>query len=69
MLSSCPAVLASTGVAVASVVVEDVRAEETHLTLVLDWAMNWGVWGPEEFCPKGTFAYAFQIKVTTSSLA
>lgn len=39
------------------------REDEPFITLVLDWAMNWGSWGPQEFCPTGTFAYAFQIKV------
>ncbi|XP_063606981.1 vitelline membrane outer layer protein 1-like [Penaeus indicus] len=37
--------------------------DETHITLALDWAMNWGEWGPQVYCPLGTFAYAFQIKV------
>ncbi|KAK8401925.1 hypothetical protein O3P69_001200 [Scylla paramamosain] len=58
-----PLVLALLGVAAASVVFRNDRAKETHITLALDWAMNWGTWGPQEFCPEGTFAYAFQIKV------
>ncbi|XP_045118100.1 vitelline membrane outer layer protein 1-like [Portunus trituberculatus] len=58
-----PLVLALLGLAAASVVSRDDRAKETHITLALDWAMNWGTWGPQEFCPEGTFAYAFEIKV------
>ncbi|KAK3854961.1 hypothetical protein Pcinc_038606 [Petrolisthes cinctipes] len=36
---------------------------ETYITLVLDWAMSWGTWGQAEYCPPGTFATAFEIKV------
>lgn len=38
-----------------------------HITLGLDWAMNWGDWGPQVFCPDGTFTNAFQIKVESES--
>ena len=66
LISLLTSLLVFTGVAAANVVPEDDRAKETHFILVLDWAMNWGTWGPQEFCPVGTFAYAFQIKVTTT---
>lgn len=39
------------------------RYGEPFLPLELDWAMTWGKWGEQEFCPTGTFAYAFRIKV------
>ena len=56
------------GLAAASVVSRGGTEDETHITLALDWAMNWGTWGPQEFCPEGTFAYAFEIKVRTYSV-
>ncbi|CAL4143676.1 unnamed protein product, partial [Meganyctiphanes norvegica] len=34
-----------------------------HIRLNLDWADNWGDWGPEAFCPDEYFATAFEIKV------
>nr|XP_045611200.1 vitelline membrane outer layer protein 1-like [Procambarus clarkii] len=43
--------------------------DDLHIALNLDWAMNWGEWGPEAFCPDGTFAYAFDIKVETEGSA
>ncbi|XP_042237659.1 vitelline membrane outer layer protein 1-like isoform X2 [Homarus americanus] len=36
---------------------------DNYLTLTLDWAMSWGVWGPKAYCPTGTYAYGFNIKV------
>ncbi|XP_069937753.1 vitelline membrane outer layer protein 1-like isoform X1 [Cherax quadricarinatus] len=41
--------------------------EDTHFPLALDWAMNWGEWGPQAFCPQGTYAYAFELKVESEA--
>lgn len=65
--SSCPSTLKILGlVAAGSALPVEESEGEAYVTLVLDWAMNWGTWGPQEFCPAGTFAYAFQIKVRMS---
>ncbi|XP_071523173.1 vitelline membrane outer layer protein 1-like [Panulirus ornatus] len=42
---------------------DEASRDDSHVTLALDWAMNWGEWGPQVYCPLGTFAYAFQLKV------
>lgn len=61
----CPSIVPAAGLVVEGRGLHATNTEEkeTHLTLALDWAMTRGSWGPEEFCPEGTFAYAFQIKV------
>ncbi|XP_071522314.1 vitelline membrane outer layer protein 1-like [Panulirus ornatus] len=41
------------------------KKNENYIILALDWAMNWGEWGPQVFCPPDTFTYAFQLKVET----
>ncbi|CAL4077176.1 unnamed protein product, partial [Meganyctiphanes norvegica] len=41
--------------------------EMKYVPLELDYAMKWGHWGDTEFCPEGSFAYGFRIKVEDST--
>jgi len=41
--------------------------EMKYVPLEIDYAMKWGAWGDTEFCPEGTFAYGFRIKVEDST--
>ncbi|MDK2413515.1 hypothetical protein QHH03_30970, partial [Aphanizomenon sp. 202] len=31
--------------------------------LFLNNGMDWGVWGEADFCPEGSFAHAFEVKL------
>lgn len=59
----------STRVTIPDVTTTDAEDLAPFTTLVLDWAMHLGKWGNEEFCPYGTFAYAFRIKVESEKVA
>merc|ERR1711962_89342 len=39
------------------------------ITLTLDFAMHWGQWGPQAFCPEGYFAHAFKLKVESEDVS
>ncbi|CAL4109291.1 unnamed protein product [Meganyctiphanes norvegica] len=40
---------------------------EAYITLTLDWASHFGTWGELAFCPEGSFAHAFRLKVESES--
>ncbi|XP_037780989.1 vitelline membrane outer layer protein 1 homolog [Penaeus monodon] len=42
---------------------DDAPRRQITAELFLNNGMDWGVWGEAEFCPEGSFAHAFEVKL------